>query len=1471
MKELIAGFIIDNLYEPFANDEVKLEIAKKLTTYLSHFYITSKTGFENKQYEYSPFWAVIINLIQRGTPTKLNFKALENIYSKSDILKLNDNDENKYYLEFNVAKSEIENLILRSLHIIDPRITKNDFINYFNNTPDKLQSEAEKTFLFNNLPAFFEDNGTFIFQLTETQRSINSIINERLTTDNSRNIDKSEFTDQRTDFSIDFPYENGNNYGGLVIEVDGSQHKQTEQIFLDRARDRALLESGWKIVRIMTSELKTKKLAGVSNKMLNEYLNNDYIFNCHQNYIQPIWNTSIGMEILQLTLIPFGIARIQRTFIEYLTHHQSLIKADIPLKIAIVERDIPCGIAAFDDLKILADTLIQMQNTDIHFPEVEVEIFSTQKFINSKYQVKKVKNIEDFDLNNEYDLLIDVALLDKNVIKPLTSSNSREQIYIRSVHYPAKKRKIITGEHIKYKSFGIYSNLTASWNIQDNSVKLGLDYLLKSIFRKKAFRPGQLPILHNALQCKSVIGLLPTGGGKSLTYQLSALLQPGVCIIIDPIKSLMKDQVRGLNNNLIDSCTFINSSLESKEKRRLMKLFSEGEVQFLFISPERLQMEEFRTLLEKMNSNGLYFSSCVIDEAHCVSEWGHDFRTAYLKLGENASVFCKTKNQKQLPLFALTATASFDVLTDIQRELSGKDENNRLAEDAIIRSEYTKRDELQYTILEATIPISKYSNEQKLKQELAQKKVEIVKDLLKSVPQRIKETQESPDSMFSLDEMENNAEIVRLRHENIIIKNYDAETFYNNYAALIFCPHTKGPFGVTDKWKTIEEGKSVTLNGFYDTISKLPGISAGYFVGTGEKNDDATDESSKNVQEESFDNQDKYLNNTHNLMVATKAFGMGIDKENIRYSIHINYPGSIESYVQEAGRAGRDRKIAFSYILFNDQEFNFGTGKSSYDNDFDINYYFHKNSFKGIQKELEILKELLTNIDFPNRTFEIENLLINSLEENIQVNFWEKDYHKRLYFNLDNNPLGYIDLNNLRTFDEKSSNTDLSKKIFEIVKEYFKSILPDNDLVQWIKDSYSVMGIESVLASKNIGEKFSIVVGFKNNVQDKLLKITNWLIHVVHYKFNIDVVKQIKKNSTDATSFIEEVCKKYKTFSGNNLNFEMFCANRDKERNVEIGTAYNGFMALVNGYRDKLDTEKAIYRLNTLGIIDDYTANFSSRTFTLTGTKKTEEEYRVNLKNYLCKYYSDKISNVRLKELGNINETSSIMKLLIFLVNFVYKEIQKKRMLAIQDMKSACRIGLEKGSVELKVYIDLYFNSKYARAGYSFENDKGVEILASLPDLTDYGKNDDIQLVWKFIEYVEIDPKAGQIDNLKHLRGACTRMLNIQPDNYTLLLLNAFTLYMLEYKNPRYLQEAESLIINAFYQITVNEKKIKAKQIQNIYLKFTELMQEKNPELKHQMEQHNFSFDFNNVLITRYLQPLKFAKHTIIKLNQKLN
>lgn len=1466
LKQFKAGFILDNLLETFQDGSEDRNNAATLCYWLSNFDVQSKTNILSSPATYLPHQAVFVNLLQRGLPTRLNVKALEMMVEASSLIQWNNTEYSIGIKWANDIHKNLQQIIYRSLHAIDPRVNRNSGRNNYRQSWEKLDSQFEEDFYYKSFPDAIGQDGDFIIQLLATQRKISNIINEKLPQQTLQERVRRNFEEQRTDFSIEFPYKNENQLSGIVIEVDGSQHNNSEQMYLDAERDKAVSLSGWyNTVRLKTSEFNTYNFANKVKNLVLPTLNVDYIQILKYNYTNSLLSASSTKEILSLTLSPFAIARFQRMIIEALAHGKLSALAS-EWNIAVIERDVPFAFIALEDLKEAIKNYNNLTDDNFKLPTIKLDVFSSSEFINSTLHCSnKAKDIGLFDANKQYDLVLDIAILQRTMPGVALTTSAKEVLTIRSAHYINSKQKTATTALVKYHAFA-KKTLEEKWLI-DDELKTNLQFFLQSIFRKKDFREGQLPIIHTSLQCKSVIGLLPTGGGKSLTYQLSALLQPGVCIVIDPIRSLMKDQVDGLNRNFINSCVFINSTQQGEDKRKAMRRMAEGEAQFVFVSPERLQMEEFRNMLQDMFEQHIYFSYCVVDEAHCVSEWGHDFRTAYLRLGENAMRFCKTANLDTLPIFGLTATASYDVLADVQRELSGNDETKRLDEDAIVRSEFTKRDELQFVVEEVTFSTANINTIWDLKKELGGKKQERVKALLEDVPDKLLQMMQNPYSVFDEEEWALDQEKKQSSFQNICIDGYNPTEFYEKaYGALVFCPHTRGNYGVTDKYKIGKDGAPVIREGYFDILSAQPSIKAGYFMGSS-SDDDGT---AKLIQEASFQNQDDFIKSKLNLMVATKAFGMGIDKENIRYTIHVNYPGSIESYVQEAGRAGRDRKLALSYILFNDQSTKLQG--EDIDHDLEVNMYFHRNSFKGVSKELAVLDELLTEIYFPDRTFEIENIIAQKLDAEVKCNYWERENLKRLYIGFSfTEKLGYFDLNGLYGVNDNTIDPVLSQKIFQAIKEHIDAQNLTEPAYLWIQRSDKKIGIEKLIEAKKTGERFSVTIGFYNNVKERVKTITKWLQKVVHNNFNEATVQKIRAGCTDADAFIEEVEDHYLKFTGSKLNFEQLCKQRDVAKGNPPGTAFRMFFDLYNGYRDKMDTEKAIYRLSTLGIIDDYTVNFSANTFALFGVRKTDKQYKDCLKEYLLKYYSEKSTTVKLKGLNTIDEDTAIRKCLHFLVRFVYNEIQKKRQLAIHDMKTACRLGLEKGSIELKNFIDLYFNSKYARSGYSYTNEEGKEINASLPDLTNYGKEDDLKWVWQFMEIVEQDPKAGQIDNIKHLRGACARMLSNQPDSYTLLLLNAFTLYMLEYKNPKFLLEAEGLMQDAFSNISDKELGISDKKLEKIFDDFVAKLKEKNLELDHYLQKYDFVFDFSSIMIKRLLKPIKLASSTLRSLNQILD
>ncbi|MDR1897520.1 MAG: DEAD/DEAH box helicase, partial [Prevotellaceae bacterium] len=435
-----------------------------------------------------------------------------------------------------------------------------------------------------------------------------------------------------------------------------------------------------------------------------------------------------------------------------------------------------------------------------------------------------------------------------------------------------------------------------------------------------------------------VIGLLPTGGGKSLTYQLAAMLQPGITIVIDPLRALMKDQYDGLINNGIDTCTFIYYTLrrteeidmieqDKREREKREKQMESSQVQFVFLSPERLCIYRFRERLKRMRDLHVYFAYGVIDEVHCVSEWGHDFRFPYLHLGRNLYNYVCSKDQKKhLTLFGLTATASFDVLADVERELSG-DGAFPLDADTIVRYENTNRLELQYKI--EKVPVNAAMN----RQEVYRAKQNFLREYINQIHIYINELQTETSlkrikTSFA-ERQDTDYELINTDLSTNVDANFYTRQEIYSQAGIVFCPHRDNA------------GISV----FKNEIALRPVIpQIGTFTGGGDSDADFT----------SFNNLELFRDNKLPLMIATKAFGMGIDKPNVRFTVNMNYSDSLESFVQEAGRAGRDRKMALSIILFAEHEA-----------DNETVMYFHRNNFKGIEVEKQIMRWLLSKLSMP--------------------------------------------------------------------------------------------------------------------------------------------------------------------------------------------------------------------------------------------------------------------------------------------------------------------------------------------------------------------------------------------------------------------------------------------------------------------------------------------------------------------------
>lgn len=329
---------------------------------------------------------------------------------------------------------------------------------------------------------------------------------------------------------------------------------------------------------------------------------------------------------------------------------------------------------------------------------------------------------------------------------------------------------------------------------------------LLKYFGYKEFRDGQEQVINSLMEGRDTLAIMPTGAGKSIAYQIPAMLFDGVTLVISPLISLMKDQVDSLGQTGVPA-TLINSSIPLREARSRIDKLQKGKYKIVYLAPERLESEEFLPLLQE-----LPISFVAVDEAHCVSQWGHDFRPSYLRISQ----FLESLSVRPR-VGAFTATATEEVKHDIIRLLGLKKPNCFITG--------FDRANLKFTVL-------------------------------------------------------------RGENKKVFILNYLKNNAANS--GIIYAATRKD----VDKLYTLFQSNGIQAGRYH---AGLP-------------------------DQERKRNQEKFIYDDIAIMVATNAFGMGIDKSNVRFVIHYNMPKNIESYYQEAGRAGRDGEPAQCILLFGPQD-----------------------------------------------------------------------------------------------------------------------------------------------------------------------------------------------------------------------------------------------------------------------------------------------------------------------------------------------------------------------------------------------------------------------------------------------------------------------------------------------------------------------------------------------------------------------
>jgi ATP-dependent DNA helicase RecQ len=603
--------------------------------------------------------------------------------------------------------------------------------------------------------------------------------------------------------------------GNVVIEIDGGQHRERVRQWHDEQRNLLLAQYGVDVIRIPT------RVLGKGNCELTECLGtiaNIFTkrpeFNRLRNFVREAKFSAPNLAF-DLQAIP----RLQRVIAELLMTGQLVL--DSPTwRVGICsdfERMTDWARIALTEVLDLIETYSVLFDERFKRPDVEIT-----------YQ-----NLPQGQAN-----LLEIDLSIFEAFHEATSSKSDLIIRNNLKHVLAGKRGGSREAHDLSRPLPRFgSNIKMSGRARKRK-ETALSNLMYQVFGHADFRKGQLEIIGEIFSNQTCLGLLPTGGGKSLCFQLPALLTSGCVVVVCPITALVRDHTAELKNaGFFRRADYISAEVPTQKRQVILRRLESGHLRFLFVSPEQFQKEEFRDIVSRAVANDL-ISRFVVDEVHCVSEWGHDFRTSYLTLANTLR-----RVGPNVPVLCLTATASVNVMQEIQLEFD-------IDSGSIVYAMDSSRPELHFFVVKS-------------------------------------------DDKF--------AELKQL-----IAARKESDEISTEKPFIVFSQTVNGKTGCAEILPKLRNW--------------LPGQRIGMFSGSKPKDSWSLDIETTYFSEvrsfsaTSMKSFDRYKEEVQRLfkedkisgIVATKAFGMGINKPNVRNTIHFGMPSSIEALYQEAGRAGRD-------------------------------------------------------------------------------------------------------------------------------------------------------------------------------------------------------------------------------------------------------------------------------------------------------------------------------------------------------------------------------------------------------------------------------------------------------------------------------------------------------------------------------------------------------------------------------------
>jgi len=690
------------------------------------------------------------------------------------------------------------------------------------------------------------------------------------------------FVGQRVDFLLSFP-------NGRCLVIEPGDHDTGAQIALDHQRDEAFQTIGIETLRPRNADIRTTAIYD----QLAQRCNHLGVMRFLENAGATV--TEEQHAAAHLFLLPSLLVRLERLLAHFLLGKGLIHRPE--LRIGIIERDLECAEIGLESFRDRVSRLSRLYGIDLAMPRMQVYVQRNAAAQHGPLeQLERPVEVRESLAGLPLDLLLDVGIKCNSLKRPVATG---------APHIGAVRQSF---PHNRPVTFGYLAQVRPIVPGEDTDELL--TSFVQDFFRKYALRSGQAPILRNVLAQKATIGLLPTSAGKSLCYQLAALLTPGTTIVVDPIVALMQDQKQSLVEQFGISRVLVwhaGAGLQDKDVGIQL-----GENIMVFISPERLQRPGFRAAMRALPAEDIFINYAVIDEAHCVSMWGHDFRPSYLTLKRNFREYCTLCGRVPV-IVALTGTASHLVLIDLRRQLEIEDL------EAVIQPKTFDRPELEFNLVQC--------NSAEKQTKLGQ--------VMTGIAHRL-----------NVQELATEA--------NGIIFAYTPRKLWELFGWQVGNAAERNP--------TVLHGNDQQVR--YGMYTGSPPRENGH-------NLFSTDEWN-NYKERTLA---AFKRGEINMLFGNTAVSVGIDNEKLNYIINYEMPQSMEAYYQQCGRAGRLGQRSQCFLIFSDdapaetQEWLNGLipDRPPHFDDLGIVVYFHMGNFPGraadVQGASEVFRRLFDAAD----------------------------------------------------------------------------------------------------------------------------------------------------------------------------------------------------------------------------------------------------------------------------------------------------------------------------------------------------------------------------------------------------------------------------------------------------------------------------------------------------------------------------